>query len=74
MKANNNLPKMSYLLNLRLNEARAFAEEFGIHLLLEVSLVGIINSFLQNTFLSTLLGVSIVEGCQWICRKWGNRY
>jgi len=36
------------MLNLRLNEARGFVEEFGIHIMLEVTLVGIIDNFLRR--------------------------
>ena len=49
-------------------EARGFFEELGIHVLLEVILVWIVNSFLDNTFLSILAGICIVEGCQLLWR------
>ena len=70
MEASNKVSKISWMLNLRLSEARGFVEEFGIHILLEVTLVGIIDNFLNNTVLSMFVGISIVEGCQWIGRKW----
>jgi hypothetical protein len=74
MKASNNVSKTSSMLNLRLSEARGFVEEFGIHILLEVTLVGIVDSFLNNTVLSMLVGICIVEGCQFLWRKWkGDR-
>jgi hypothetical protein len=49
---------------------RSFIEQFGIHLVLEVSIVGLIDGFLMNTVLSMLVGISLVEGCQWMWRKW----
>jgi hypothetical protein len=49
---------------------KRLAEEFGIHVLLEVSLVGIIDSFLRNTVLSMLVGICIIEGFQFFWRKW----
>lgn len=61
---------MSSMLNLSFREARSFVEEIGIHILLEVTLVGIIDNFLNNTILSMFVGISIVEGCQFLWRKW----
>lgn len=58
------------MINLRFNEARGFVEEFGIHILIEVILVGIIDNFLNNTVLSMIVGICIVEGCQFLWRKW----
>ena len=49
---------------------RGFVEEFGIHVVLEVSLVGFVDTFLNNTVLSMLVGICIVEGCQFLWRKW----
>ena len=49
---------------------RGFVEEFGIHVVLEVSLVGFVDTFLNNTALSMLVGVCIVEGFQFLWRKW----
>ena len=57
-------------LDISTNEVNDFLEEIGIHILLEVTLVGIIDNFLNNTVLSMLVGISIVEVCQWILRKW----
>ncbi len=48
---------------------RGFMEDFGIHVLLEVTLVGIMDSFLNNAILSMLVGICIVEGCQFLLRK-----
>ena len=58
--------------NLRFSEARGFVEEFVIHILLEVTLVGIIDNFLNNTVHSMFLGICIVERCQFLWRKWRN--
>jgi hypothetical protein len=55
-----------------LDEVISFLEEFGIHLLIEVTLVGLIDSFLENTVLSMFLGICFVEGIQLIWRKWRN--
>ena len=49
---------------------RSFIEQFGIHLVLEVFIVGLIDGFLMNTVLSMLVGISLVEGCQWMWRRW----
>jgi hypothetical protein len=70
MKESNNVSETFSIFNLSFNEARSFVEEFGIHILLEVTLVGIIDNFLNNTVLSMFVGICIVEGCQWIWRKW----
>ena len=70
MKARNNVSETSSMQNLRLTEAIGFVEEFGIHILLEVTLVGIIDNFLNNTVLSMFVGICIVEGCQLMWRKW----
>lgn len=70
MKGKNNVYETSWILNLSFEEARSFVEEFGIHILLEVTLVGIIDNFLNNTTLSMFMGICIVEGSQWIWRKW----
>jgi hypothetical protein len=70
MKATDNVSKTSSVFNLSLGEARGFVEEFGIHILLEVSLVGIIDNFINNTVLSMIVGICIVEGCQFLWRKW----
>ena len=70
MKSSNNVSKASSMINLRLSEAKGFIEEFGIHILLEVTLVGIIDNFLNNTVLSMIFGICIVEGSQFLWRKW----
>jgi hypothetical protein len=49
---------------------RGFVEELGIHVVLGVSLVGFVDTFLNNTVLSMLVGVCLVEGCQFLWRKW----
>ena len=70
MKAIDNVSKTSSMIDFRLSDARGFVEEFGIHILLEVTLVGIVDSFLNNTVLSMIVGICIVEGCQFLWRKW----
>lgn len=62
MKARNNVSETSSMLNLSFGEARSFVEEVGIHILIEVTLVGIIDNFLNNTVLSMFVGICIVEG------------
>lgn len=57
-------------LGLHAEGIRGFVEEFGIHVVLEVSLVGFVDTFLNNTVLSMLVGICIVEGCQFLWRKW----
>lgn len=70
MKTGNKVSKTGLIINSRLSEARSFVEDFGIHILLEVTLVGIIDNFLDNTVLSLFMGICIVEVCQWMWRKW----
>jgi hypothetical protein len=53
-------------LGLHAEVIRGFVEELGIHVVLEVSLVGFVDTFLNNTVLSMLVGVCVVEGCQFL--------
>jgi len=57
-------------MKVNVGDVRGFIEEVGLHVLIEVSIVGVIDSFLQNTVVSMLLGICIVEGCQMIWRRW----
>lgn len=57
-------------LDISANEVNDFFEEIGIHILLEVTLVAIVDRFLNNTVLSMLVGISIVEVCQLLWRRW----
>ncbi len=56
-------------LDISANEVNGFLEEIGIHILLEVTLVTIVDRFLNNTVLSMLVGISIVEMCQLLWRR-----
>ena len=58
------------MIEFQVGEIRGFIEEVGLHVLIEVSIVGVIDSFLQNTVASMLLGICVVEGCQMIWRIW----
>ena len=69
MKVSDNVSKPGSMLDGVFEEARGLVEEFGIHVLLEVSLVGIIDRSLNNTVLSMIFGISIVELCQYLWRK-----
>ena len=69
MKVDSNASK-TCLIKESKSEARGLIEEMGIHILLEVTLVGIIDGVLNSTVLSMLVGISIVEGCQFLWRKW----
>ena len=57
---------------LNVGRVSGFFEEVVLHVLVEVSIVGVIDSFLKNTVASMLLGVCIVEGFQMIWRRWRN--
>jgi hypothetical protein len=57
-------------MKVNVGDVRRFLEEVGLHILIEVSIVGVIDSFLKNTVVSMLLGICIVEGCQMIWRRW----
>jgi hypothetical protein len=57
-------------MKVNVGDVRGFLEEVGLHILIEVSIVGVIDSFLKNTVVSMLLGICIVEGCQMIWRRW----
>ena len=46
------------------------AEEFVIHVLLDISVVVIIDVFLRNYILSILIGDGIIEVAQFFWRKW----
>jgi hypothetical protein len=70
METRSSIREMGSTFGTCLDEARGFFEEFGIHVLLDVTLVGIVDSFLKNTVLSMLVGICIVEGCQLLWRKW----
>ena len=70
MRASENLSKTSSTLNVRRSEARGFVADIAIHILLEVSLVGIVDNFLKNTVLSMIVGIGIVEGCQFLWKRW----
>lgn len=70
MNSGRDTPWAGSTLKVGFEEARGFFEEFGIHVLLEVTLVGIVDSFLKNTVLSMLVGICIVEGCQLLWRRW----
>ena len=69
MKVSDNVSKTCSVLDGVFGEARGLVEEFGIHVLLEVSLVGIIDRSLNNTILSMVFGISIVEVCMYLWRK-----
>jgi hypothetical protein len=69
MKVSDNAYKTGSLLEGAFGEARGLVEEFGIHVLLEVSLVGVIDRSLNNTVLSMIFGISIVEISQYLWRK-----
>jgi hypothetical protein len=70
MKTGSDVRETGSTLGTGLDEVKGFFEEFGIHVLLEVTLVGIVDSFLKNTILSMLVGIYIVEGCQLLWRRW----
>ena len=57
------------MLKVKVGDVRGFFEEVGLHILIEVSIVGVIDSFLKNTVASMLLGICIVEGCQMAWRR-----
>ena len=57
-------------MKVKVGDVRGFFEEVGLHVLIEVSIVGVIDSFLKNTVVSMLLGICIVEGSQMIWRRW----
>ncbi len=51
---------------------RSFADEFGIHLVLEISIVSLLDQILMNAALSLLVGIIVVEGCQFIWNGLSN--
>jgi len=57
-------------MKVKVRDVRGFFEEVGLHVLIEVSIVGVIDSFLKNTVVSMLLGICIVEGSQMTWRRW----
>ena len=49
---------------------KAFLEQVFLHLLVEVTAVSLIDQVVGNTALSMVLGVSLVEGCRVVWRRW----
>jgi hypothetical protein len=53
---------------------KAFLEQFCLHLLVEVTVVSLIDQVVGNTALSMVLGVGLVEGARVVWRRWrGSR-
>jgi len=71
-KMENGIQSNAGLQNVKVGGFRGFFEEVGLHILIEISIVGVIDSFLKNTVASMLLGICAVEGCQMIWRRWRN--
>ncbi|MBN2334796.1 hypothetical protein JXL21_04500 [Candidatus Bathyarchaeota archaeon] len=53
--------------------AKAFLEQFCLHLLVEVTAVSLIDQVVMNTALSMVLGVGLVEGVRVLWRGWRRR-
>ena len=66
----NGIHETNTRMKVNVGDVRGFFEEVGLHVLIEVSIVGVIDSFLKNTMVSMLLGICIVEGCQMTWRRW----
>jgi hypothetical protein len=49
---------------------RSFLEQFGLHLVVEVTVVSLIDQVVRNTALSMVLGVGLVEGVQVLWQGW----
>ena len=49
---------------------RSFFEQFGLHLVMEVTVVSIIDRAVMNTALSMVIGVGLVEGTRVLWRRW----
>jgi len=49
---------------------KAFLEQFGLHLVVEVTVVGLIDQVVRNTVLSMVLGVGLVEVVQVLWQGW----
>jgi len=49
---------------------RSFLEQFGLHLVVEVTVVSLIDQVIGNTALSMVLGVGLVEVVQVLWRGW----
>ena len=47
----------------------SFIEQFGIHLILEVSIVSLLDQVLMNTAFSLFVGITLIEGCQLLWRR-----
>ena len=55
---------------LDVEAAKAFLEQFCLHLLVEVTAVSLIDQVVRNTALSMVLGVGLVEGVRVLWRGW----
>ena len=49
---------------------KSFLEQFGLHLVVEVTLVSLIDQVVRNTALSMVLGVGLVEGVRVLWHQW----
>jgi hypothetical protein len=49
---------------------RSFLEQFGLHLVVEVTVVSLIDQVVRSTALSMVLGVGLVEGVRVVWRGW----
>ena len=49
---------------------RSFLEQFGLHLVVEVTVVSLIDQVVGNTALSMVLGVGLIEGIRVLWRGW----
>lgn len=49
---------------------RSFLEQFGLHLIIEVTVVSLIDQVVRNTALSMVMGIGLVESVQMLWQKW----
>jgi hypothetical protein len=52
------------------DDMRSFLEHFGLHLVIEVTVVSLIDRIVMNTAISMAVGIGLVEGARILWQKW----
>jgi hypothetical protein len=52
------------------DDMRSFLEHFGLHLVVEVTVVSLIDQIVMNTAMSMVMGIGLVESVRVFWEKW----
>jgi hypothetical protein len=52
------------------DDVRSFLEHFGLHLVVEVTVVSLIDQIVMNTAMSMVMGIGLVESVRVLWEKW----